>query len=113
MTWQNLLKQTESYKESQAKLPLPSGYESFMSSEEAKENQAKLNRQKQEVTKKAYGIHGRSGDYGMEQAVRDMVMQLNEMEHDIEDVPEDRRSAVQQAFDAASQALDNLRTVMG
>jgi len=64
-------------------------------------------------TIKAYGIHGRSGDYGMEQAVRDMVMQLNEMEHDIEDVPEDRRSAVQQAFDAASKALDNLRMVMG
>jgi hypothetical protein len=113
MTWQNLLKQTESYKESQAKLPLPSGYESFMSPEEAKENQAKLNRQKQEDAKKAYGIHGRSGDYGMEQAVREMVMQMNELEHDIDDVPDERRGAVKQAFEAASKALENLRMVMG
>ena len=64
-------------------------------------------------TIKAYGIHGRSGDYGMEQAVRDMVMQMNELEHDIDDVPDERRGAVQQAFEAASQALENLRMVMG
>jgi hypothetical protein len=67
----------------------------------------------EDTIKSPYGIHGRSGDYGMEQAVRDMVMQLNELEHDIDDIPDERRSAVQQAFEAASKALDNLRTVMG
>ena len=53
MTWENVLKQPKSYKEQQAELPLPSGYEKYMSPEEAKENQAKLNRQKQESTIKA------------------------------------------------------------